>query len=80
MSWQSHTVLVNLTLDQVLAAVKQLDGAARAQVARVLLETELDTRLGALIRRLAEREPADAISDEIIQDEIDAVRGPDTSG
>jgi len=65
---------VTLTLDQLLTAIRQLDEPARTQVAQALLETDLDTKFAALIRRLAEREPATGISDEIINAEIRAVR------
>ena len=60
---------VTLTLDQLLAAIQQLDEPARVQVAKALLATEMDSKLSALIARLAEREPADDIDDA----ELDAV-------
>jgi hypothetical protein len=58
----------------VLELIRQLDSSARIQVAQLLLETELDLRLETLIRRLAEREPADDITDTMIDDEVKAVR------
>lgn len=64
---------VTLTLDQLLAAIRQLDEPARVQVAHALLQTELDTKLAALIRRLAERRPS-VVSDTVINEEIRAVR------
>jgi len=66
----------NITLNELLRAIRRLDQSARAQVAQVLLETELDSNLSALLYRLAEREPADEMSDEMINAEIAAVRGP----
>lgn len=64
----------DLNLDQVLSFIRQLDAAARSRVARALAESEMDARLGALIRRLAEKSPVDDISDREIQAEVDAVR------
>ena len=65
---------VSVSLDQILAAVRQLDISARSQVARALLDTELDAKLDGLIRRLAERRPADEISDAGIREELEDVR------
>jgi hypothetical protein len=65
---------VSLTLDQLLVAVRQLDESARVQVAKALLETDLDAKLLALIRRLAERKPPEEISDALINAEIRATR------
>ena len=71
MSSQSVVVPnVTLTLDQLLAAIRQLDEPARVQVAKALLVTEMDAKLSALIARLAEREPADDIDDDVINAEI----------
>lgn len=63
-----------LSLEQLLHAIRQLDMPARTQVAQVLLETEWDAKLTALIRRLTERPPIDEISNESIDAEIQAVR------
>jgi hypothetical protein len=65
---------VTLTLDQLLEAIRQLDETARIQVAKALLDTELDTKLAALIRRLAERQPADDISDAMVNAEVRVIR------
>ena len=65
---------VKLTVDQLLKVVRQLDEASRIQVARVLVETEMDTKLANLIEELAKTRPADDISDENIEAEIKAVR------
>ncbi len=65
---------VTLTLDQLLDAIRHLDEPARIQVAQVLLEAEMDAKLVALISRLAQREPADDISDDTINAEVSAVR------
>lgn len=77
MSLQSTVITIpdiKLTIDQLLKTIRQLDKATRIQVARVLLETEMDARLASLIEQLAETSPADDISDEDIEAEIKAVR------
>ncbi|MBV6505480.1 MAG: hypothetical protein ILNGONEN_01042 [Syntrophorhabdaceae bacterium] len=77
MSPQSTSVTASnttLNLEQLLTAIRQLDMPARTQVARVLLETEWDAKLTALIQRLTERPPMDEISDEFINAEVHAVR------
>ena len=65
---------VQLTVNQLLKAVRQLDNASRIQLARVLMETEMDVKLASLIEKLAKTTPADDVSDENIIDEIKAVR------
>lgn len=65
---------VTLTLDQLLAAIRQLDEPARIRVAKTLVATEMDTKLSALIARLAEREPADDIADDVITNEVNIAR------
>jgi len=77
MSLQSTVITIpdiKLTIDQLLKIIRQLDKATRIQVARVLLETEMDARLASLIEQLAETSPADDISSEDIESEIKAVR------
>ncbi len=65
---------VKLTVDQFLKVVRQLDDASRIQLARVLMETEMDAKLASLIEKLAKTTPADDVGDEDIEDEIKAVR------
>ena len=65
---------VQLTLDQLVAAIRQLEPDARSEIARVLMESELDTRMDELIKSLASRSPADDISDADIVSEVKAVR------
>jgi hypothetical protein len=65
---------VTLTLEQLLAAIRELDEPARVQVAEILLATEMDSKLSALIARLAKRKPARDISDDVINAEIYAAR------
>ena len=77
MASESITVTVpnvTLTLDQLLAAIRQLDGPARQEVARALLATELDAKLSSLIGRLARREPADDVTDDVVDAEGNVVR------
>jgi hypothetical protein len=77
MSSQSRTVIVpsmEVSLDQFLTVIRQLDEPARAEVARVLMETEMDSHLRDLVAQLAESVPADDIGDADIQAEINAVR------
>jgi hypothetical protein len=65
---------VEITLDQLLMAVRQLGPAARSQIAQALVETELDARLAELIENLAARPAADDVTDGEIEAEIRAVR------
>ncbi|OEU80672.1 MAG: hypothetical protein BA872_02530 [Desulfobacterales bacterium C00003060] len=77
MSLQSTVIRipeVKLTVDQLHKVVRQLDDASRVQLARVLMETEMDAKLASLIEKLAKTTPADDVSDEDIEAEIKAVR------
>ena len=65
---------VELSVDQLVAAVRQLEPRARLEIARALVETELDVRMAELIHRLASRPVADDISDADIVAEVNAVR------
>lgn len=65
---------VKLTVGQLLKVVRQLDDASRSQLARVLMETEMDAKLASLIEKLAKTTAADDVSDEDIEAEIKAVR------
>jgi hypothetical protein len=65
---------VQLTLDQLIGVVRQLDPDARARIAQALLVDEMDERFVQLIQRLANKQPATAITDEDINAEIRAVR------
>jgi hypothetical protein len=77
MSPQSRVVTVppmELSLDQFLGVIRQLDEPTRVEVARVLAETEMDTQLRGMIEQLANTPPADHISDADIRAEVNAVR------
>ena len=65
---------VEMTLDQLVTAVRQLEPAARSQIAKALVETELDARMAELIESLANRPAADDVTDAEIGDEIRAIR------
>jgi len=65
---------VEITLDQLVMAVRQLEPAARSQLAKALVETEMDARMVELIESLANRPAADDVTDDEIRDEIHAVR------
>jgi len=65
---------VEITLDQLVMAVRQLEPAARSQIAKALVETEMDSRMAELIENLANRPAADDVTDDEIRDEIHAVR------
>ncbi len=65
---------VQLTLDQLVAVVRQLEPDARAKVAQALLADEMDTRFAQLIKRLVNKPPVTDITDEEISEEIRAVR------
>ena len=65
---------VELSVDQLVTAVHQLEPKARLEIAKTLVETELDGRMAELIHRLASRPAADDISDADIVAEVNAVR------
>lgn len=73
----TNTVLipnVELSLEQLIAAIRQLEPDARSRVAQALLADDMDARFAALIARLANKQPVTAISDADIEAEIRAVR------
>jgi len=65
---------IELTLDQLITAIRRLEPEARAEVVKALLETELDVRLTELISRLSTRKPKEEFSDTDIASEVNAVR------
>ncbi len=67
-------IRVELTIDQLITAVRQLEPNERARIARALAKTELDAELTQLISELYSQPPADEIADEAILAEIRAVR------
>lgn len=69
-------IQVQLTIEQLITAVHQLEPRERAKLARVLADTELDAELTQLITELYSQPPVDEISDDDILVEIQAVRQP----
>ena len=67
-------IKVQLTVDQLLAAVRQLEPLDRARVARAITDSELDTELAQLIAELYSQPPVTEISDDDILTEIRVVR------
>ena len=65
---------VQLTLDDLLAVIRQLDEPARIRVAQVLVETQLDSGLADLIDQLAQSTLPDGIPDIETDAELKAVR------
>lgn len=67
---------VTLTLDQLLAAIRQLDERSLSQVAQAIVEKDRDARMIELIRRLNQRDATLTIdaSDDVINAEVRAVR------
>lgn len=67
-------IQVQLTIEQLITAVRQLEPRERAKLARVLADTELDAELTKLITELYSQPPIDEISDDDILAEIRTVR------
>jgi hypothetical protein len=65
---------VHLSLDDLIWAVRQLEPEARAQVAKALVQDDLDRRLARLIERLAVRQVMPDFTFTDIDTEIRAVR------
>mgnify|MGYP001822802643 FL=1 len=65
---------VELSLDQLVTAIRQLDPAARSEIAKALMDTELDARMAELIKSLTSRPAADDVTDADIVTEVNAVR------
>lgn len=65
---------VELSLDQLVTAIRQLEPAARSEIAKALMDVELDARMAELIKSLASRPAADDVTDADIVTEVNAVR------
>ncbi|MCA9979728.1 MAG: hypothetical protein KDD89_02810 [Anaerolineales bacterium] len=65
---------VQLSVEQLITAVRQLAPPERAKLVQALIDTELDSELNQLINELYNQPPHDDISDEEILAEIQAVR------
>ena len=67
-------IQVQLTVDQLLAAVRQLEPEEKALLARELAGNVLDSDLTQLLTDLYSHPPVEDISDEELLAEIEAVR------
>lgn len=65
---------VQITLDQLIGAVRQLDPDSRSKVLNALLDEDLERRFDDFIQRLANKPPDDEITDEEINAIIHEVR------
>lgn len=65
---------VQLSVEQLLAAVRQLGPRDRAKIAQALTNVELDNELAHLITELYSQPPVTEISDSEILAEVRAVR------
>jgi len=63
-----------ITLEQLIMAVQQLPKSDRQQIAKALIEVELQSDLTALIEELYNLPPIEEITDADIIQEIKAVR------
>lgn len=67
-------IQVQLTIEQLIMAVRQLEPGERAKLVRALASAELDTELAQLITELYGQPPVEDISEDDILAEIRAVR------
>lgn len=67
-------VKVQLSVEQLIAAARQLEPVERAELARALTDDDLDIELAQLIAELYGQPPGDEISDDDILAEVRAVR------
>lgn len=65
---------IPITLEQLIAAVQQLQPDERAQLANALIQAGLRSDLTALIQELYAQPPVDDMTDGDIMAEIQAVR------
>lgn len=67
-------VKVHLSVEQLIAAARQLEPMERAELARSLADDDLDAELTQLIAELYDQPPVDEISDADILAEVRVVR------
>lgn len=65
---------VPITLAEIITAVGQLQPDERAEIAKALIQVELQSDLKDLIEELYSQTPIDEITDRDIMNEIKAVR------
>lgn len=69
-----NMISIPITLEQLIAAVQQLQPEERAKVAQALIQVDLRSDLMALIQELYAEPPVDDITDDDIMAEVKAVR------
>jgi hypothetical protein len=67
-------ITMPITLEQLITTVKQLQPSDRAQVAKALIQLELQSELTDLIRELYSQAPVNEITDSDVMSEIKFVR------
>ena len=67
-------VSISISVEQLVAAIQQLQPDERAQVASALVQAGLRSDLTALIQELYAKPPVDDITDDDIMAEVNAVR------
>jgi hypothetical protein len=67
-------VELHITIEQLIAAVNQLEPSEQSKVARALADSKLDAELSNLIAELYTQPEVPEISDQDILDEVRAVR------
>ena len=67
-------IQLQLTIEQFIDAVRQLEPMERWQIAQALADTELDAEMTQLITELYSKPPVTDISDNDILAEVQAVR------
>ena len=67
-------IAIPVTLEQLISTVQQLQSEERSQIAKALIQTELQSDLNNLIEELYSQPPIDTITDDDILHEIKAVR------
>ena len=67
-------IAIPVTLEQLISTVQQLPYEERSQIAKALIQTELQSDLNNLIEELYSQPPIDTITDDDILHEIKAVR------
>ncbi|MFM7383602.1 MAG: hypothetical protein ACKN9E_12960 [Microcystaceae cyanobacterium] len=63
-----------ITLEQLITTVQQLNQSDRTEIAKALLQTELQSDLTKLLNELYSQPPIEDITDAEIMNEIKAVR------
>jgi hypothetical protein len=67
-------ITIPVTLEQLILTVQQLPSEERNQIAKALIQTELQSDLSNLIEELYSQPPIDTITDDDILHEIKVVR------